>query len=146
MINLSTIHEKNLSKFHRNNYIISVTELLNRSALEDGDEQCERHISIETCKKLYPRASVDTIAGLLLINLQLKIQEGERNFLLCFNDENRIESMDLLNGLVGVLRLEARTEEQKMIFESIKGYANEWTHALFRAENKYNNIGSALKH
>lgn len=146
LITLSTIHEKKLTRFHRNNYIICISNLTNKSSLEGDDLQNEKHFSIETCNSLYPKASMETKAGIFLTSIQRKIQEGEHNFLLVYNDDTKHEAMDILNALVLVLELEPTNEEQKMKYESLRAFANAWTHAILRAEQKYNKIKNALLH
>ena len=144
MITLSTVHEKNLTRFHRNNYIICVSNLVNTSSLESEDLQSEEHFSIETCDRLYPNASIETKAGILLTLVQRKIQEGQESFLLVFNDGTKYETMDILNAFVLVLGLEPTNEEEKLKYDSLRAFANEWTHAILSVEQKYNKIKNAF--
>lgn len=134
MIALSTIHESKLTKFHRNHTIISVSDLPDTSIFKDGDLDNEKHISIEECRRLFPKASNKAIAGLLHTYLQLKLADGERNFLVVFNDENREVSFDIINGLVQVMNLEPATEEQEKYFAYLRTFALEWTHLLIAEE------------
>lgn len=145
MISLATIHEDKITRFQRNHYIISISDLKNKSSIGREDLQNEEHIIIETVKKMYPCASMETVAGILLTSIQLKLQFGERRFLLSFTDETKRESMDLLNGLFMVLQLEATTEEQQKTFEALRPYAGKWTEALCRVEEKYHKMDNTLK-
>lgn len=144
MITLSTIHERKLTRFHRNHYIICVSNLQNTSSLEGDDLQNEKHFSIEMCNDLYPNASMETKAGILLTSIQRKIQEGVQNFLLVFNDDTKYETIDLLNAFVLVLQLEPSNEEEKNKYDLLRAYAGEWTHAILRTEEKYGKIKNAL--
>lgn len=146
MITFSSIHEKNLTRFHRNHYIICVSNLKNRSPLEGDDLENEKHFSIETCNSLYPNASIETKAGILLTSIQRKIQEGERSFLLVFNEDTKHEAIDLLNAFVLIMGLKPADEEQKARCKSLRLYTSEWTHAILKVEQKYNKIKNALLH
>lgn len=138
MIALSTIHESKLTKFHRNHIIFSVSDLPDTSIFKGKDLDNEQHISIEECRRLFPKANNQAIASLLFTYLHLKIAEGERNFLFVFNDENREVSFDVINGLVQILDLEPSTEEQEQYFAYLRTYALEWTHLLLaeKAQDK----------
>lgn len=142
MIYLSTIHEAHLTMFHRNHFIVSTTDLKDLSIFKDNDPDNDNHISIETCRRLFPNASKSTIAGILLTSLQLKIQQGTNQFLLVFNNDNKIESFDLLNGLVQIFDLVPNSPEQKEYFDYIQTYAFDWTHILIAEEERLNKIGS----
>ena len=144
MISLATIHEDNITIFQRNNYIISISELQNKSSIGHEDIECEEHISIETMRELFPNASINGIVGILLTSIQMKMLEGERRFLLTFTDETKCESMDLLNGLVHVLQLEATTEEQRKYFDLLNAQAGKWTEAICREEKKNRTIENTL--
>ncbi len=146
MISLATIHEDKITRFQRNHYIISISDLKNKSSIGHEDLQNEEHMTIEAVKRMYPRVTTEGIAGVLLTALQLKIQRGERRFLLSFTDETKRESLDLLNGLVIVFQLEAITEEQKRTFKALRTHAGEWTEAICRVEEKHQKIENALKY
>lgn len=145
MISLTAIHEEKITRFQRNQYIISVSDLKNKSSIGHEDFQNENHITIETIKRLYPQASIETVARILLISIQTKLQNGEKRFLLSFTDETECESMDLLNGLFMVLQLETTTEEHQKNVEVLHTYANKWTKGLCQIEEKYHYIDNTLK-
>lgn len=145
MINLSTIHESKLTKFHRNHYIITVTDLKDTSIFKKHDPDCEKHFSLETCIRLFPNASKKTIASLLLTSMRVQVLDGQSNFLFVFNDENREVSFDIVNGLVHVLRLEASNEEQEKYFEYLRTFALEWTHYLIEEEARQPKMGEYLQ-
>lgn len=142
MISLNVLHEKQITRFQRNQYIISVYELKNKSSIGHKDIQNEHHITIETIKKQYPNASLETVARLLLLSIKTKIKNGETRFLFSFTDETECESMDLLNGLFSVLQLKATTEEQQ---KKLEAYADLWTDLLCRLEEKHQYIDYTLK-
>lgn len=136
MIALSTIHESHLTKFHRNHFILTVSDLKDLSIFKDFDLDNENHFSLETAREVFPNASNETLAGLLLTTIKLKLQEGERNFLFVFNDENKTESLDIVNGLIHVFNLVAANEQQAKQFEYLKTFALEWTHLLIAEEDR----------
>lgn len=144
MISLATMHEDNITRFQRKHYIISISELQNKSSIGHEDIQSNEHISVETVRKIYPSITTEAIARLLLVTIQMKLKEGQRRFLLTFTDETKRESLDLLNGLVNVLQIEPSTEEQRKNFESLHMYAGEWTEEICRAEKHYHNIENTL--
>lgn len=146
MIHLSTINEKNLTKFHRNHFILSVSDLKDTAIFEDHDLNNDNHITIETYRRLFPNASKATIASLLLTTLQLKIQEGKTHFLFVFNEDNKEASLDVVNGLVHILNLTPSSPEQESYFEFLRTYALDWTHVLLAEEKRLNKIGSIIKH
>ncbi|WP_462405909.1 hypothetical protein [Gracilibacillus sp. Marseille-QA3620] len=143
MINFATIHEDKLTRFQRNHYIISISDLHNKSSIGHEDIHNEEHITIETIKKIFPHASTETVAGLLLLSIKLKIIEGETQFLLTFTDETKPESLDLLNGLIIAFQLEATTEDQQRNFEILRTYAGKWTKAICRKKSNISRINSA---
>ena len=142
MISLNALHEKQITRFQRNQYIISVSDLKNTSSIGHRDLQNEHHISIETIKKQYPNASLESVARILLISIKTKIKNGETRFLFSFTDETERESMDLLYGLFSVLQLEATTKEQQ---KKLEAYADLWTDLLCRLEKKHHYIDLTLK-
>jgi hypothetical protein len=146
MIHLSTIHESNLTTFHRNHFILTVSDLNDTSIFKDHDLTNDNHISIETCRRLFPNASKDTIANLLLTALQIKIGLGETHFLFVFNDDNKEESLDVVNGLVQVFELTPSSDEQKAYFDFLKTYALDWTHILIAEEQRLKKIGTTKQH
>ncbi|AFQ30347.1 hypothetical protein P4493_10200 [Bacillus thuringiensis] len=146
MINLSTIHESNLTAFHRNHFILAVTDLKDTSIFKDDDFTNDNHISIETCRRLFPNASEKTVASLLLTALQMKIEQGETHFLFVFNDDNKEESLDVINGLVHIFELTPTSDEQEAYFDFLKTYEKNWTHILIAEEQRLNKIGSTKQH
>jgi len=142
LIHLSTINEEKLTSFNRNHFILSVTDLKDTAIFKDHDLNNDNHISIETCRRLFPNASKQTIANLLLTTLQIKIQQGETHFLFVFNEGNKAESLDVVNGLVQVFDLTPSTPEQEAYFSFLKAYAFEWTHILIAEEERLNKISS----
>lgn len=146
MIYLSTIHEKNLTPFHRNHFILTVTDLNDTSIFKDHDFTNDNHISIETCRRLFPVTSKETIANLLLTTLQIKIGQGEAHFLFVFNDDNKEESLDVVNGLVQVFGLIPSSDEQKAYFDFLKTYALDWTHILIAEDQRLGKIGTTKQH
>lgn len=137
---LSTIHHENLTNFHRNHFIITVTDLKDTEQLKTSLLNDENYISIETCRRLFPNASKESIAGLLLTTLQMKISQQKTDFLFVFNDEDKCEAMDILNGLVHVLGLTPKQEQQEKYFEMIKAYGVDWTHILIEQEQRLKKI------
>ncbi len=144
MISLASIHEDQITRFQRNHFIISISELQNKSSIGHDDVQCEEHISIETVKNTFPSLTTEKVANLLLIAIMMKLQEGERRFLLSFTDETKLESMDLLNGLVHVLQIKATTEEQQNMFEFLRAHAGKWTEAICQSEENNHYIDNTL--
>ena len=142
MISLNVLHVKQITRFQRNEYIISFSDLKNKSSIGHKDLQNEQHISIETIKKQYPNASLESVARILLLSIKTKIKNGETRFLFSFTDETECESMDLLNGLFSVLQLEATTEEHQ---KKLEAYADLWTDLLCRLEQKHQYIDLTLK-
>lgn len=140
MLHFSTIHESKLTKFNRNHFILTVTDLNDTSIFKDHDSTNDNHFSIETCRRIFPNATKETIANLLLTTLQIKIEQGETHFLFVFNDENKAESLDVVNGLVHVLELTQSSPEQKAYFDFLKTYALEWTHILIAEESRLTRI------
>lgn len=143
MINLATIHEDKLTRFQRGHYIISISDLHNKSSIGHEDLQNEEHLTIETIKKIFPYASTETVAGLLLLSIKLKIIEGKKRFLLTFTDETKHESLDLLNGLIIAFQLEATTEDQQRNFEIVRTYAGKWTKAISLKKSIIRRINNA---
>lgn len=146
MIHLSTINETNLTTFHRNHFILSVTDLKDTSVFKDHDFNNENHISIETCKRIFPEATKTTIANLILTTIQIKIGQGQTNLLFVFNEENEAESFDVVNGLTQIFNLKPSNSEQNTYFEILKGYAGDWTQSLLIEEERFNKIGSIVLH
>lgn len=146
MISLTTTHEDNITRFQRNQYIISISELQNKSSLGHEDIQRNEHISIEAVRKMLPSITTEALARILLVTIQMKLKEGQRRILLTYTDETKRESLDLLNGLVSVLQIEASTEEQRQNYESLQTYAGEWMEEICRAEKHYHNIENTISH
>ncbi|WP_257207979.1 hypothetical protein [Bacillus cereus] len=135
-----------MTAFHRNHFILAVTDLKDTSIFKDHDFTNDNHISIETCRRLFPNASEKTVASLLLTALQMKIEQGETHFLFVFNDDNKEESLDVINGLVHIFELTPTSDEQKAYFDFLKTYAKNWTHILIAEEQRLNKIGSTKQH
>ncbi|MFE7817887.1 hypothetical protein ACFU1R_06795 [Priestia megaterium] len=142
MIHLSTINEEKLTSFNPNHFILSVTDLKNTAPFKNHDLNNDNHISIETCRRLFPSSSNQTIASLMLTTLQIKIQQGKTHFLFVFNEKNKAESFDVVNGLIRVFNLTPSTPEQEAYFSFFKAYAFEWTHILIAEDKRLNKISS----
>lgn len=144
MISLVATHEDNITRFQRKQYIISISELQNKSSIGHEDIQRNEHISVVSVRKMFPSITTEAIARILLVTIQMKLKEGQRRFLLTYTDETKLESLDLMNGLVSVLQIKASAEEQQQIFESLHMYAGEWTKEICRAESHFHNIENTL--
>lgn len=146
MIHLSTIHEKMLTSFHRNHFILTVSDLENTSIFKDHDLTNDNHLSLETCQRVFPSASKRTVANLLLTTMQIKVEQGQNHFLFAFNDQNKEESLDVVNGLVQILGLTPSSDEQQAYFDYLKTCAFEWTHLLIAEEENMKRLGTQPKH
>ena len=144
MISLAAAHEAEITRFHRNHYIISISELQNKSSIGYDNHSFNANFSIEAVMTMYPSITIESLARLLLVSIRMKIQEGQMNYLLTYTDETKQESMDLLNGLVHVFQLEPTTKELRDIFEILQIHAGQWTEAMCQAEEKYHNIENTL--
>ncbi|BCT30374.1 hypothetical protein [Bacillus velezensis] len=140
MLHLASIHEKNLTMFHRNHFILSISDLEESDIFNDHDN----HISIETCRRLFPNASMSTLASLIISSIQIKIGEGVENFLLVFNEDNKVESLDFLNGLIYVFDLTPSSREQEAFYDFLRSYAQDWTHKLIAEEKRLNKSESTI--
>ncbi|MEC3030059.1 hypothetical protein P9Z86_08740, partial [Bacillus thuringiensis] len=78
--------------------------------------------------------------------LQMKIEQGETHFLFVFNDDNKEESLDVINGLVHIFELTPTSDEQEAYFDFLKTYEKNWTHILIAEEQRLNKIGSTKQH
>ncbi|WP_263117519.1 hypothetical protein [Bacillus subtilis] len=144
MLHLASIHEKNLTMFHRNHFILSISDLEESDIFNDHDLDDDNHISIETCRRLFPNASMSTLASLIISSIQIKIGEGVENFLLVFNEDNKVESLDLLNGLIYVFDLTPSSREQEAFYDFLRSYAQDWTHKLIAEEKRLNKSESTI--
>ncbi|MES9681664.1 hypothetical protein ABWK22_01865 [Gottfriedia acidiceleris] len=146
MIHFSTINEGNLTAFHRNHFIISITDLKDTSIFKDHDLNNENHISIETSRRLFPKATNITIANLVLTMLQMQIEAGKTHFLFVFNDDNKEESFDMVNGLVLIWELMPSSDEQQQYFDYLRTFAQEWTHLIVAEDKRKKEIGTQKEH
>lgn len=140
MLSLSTIHHKYLTNFHsQNHYLLTVSDLTDTEQFSHRFLSDDNYFSIETCRRLFPSANKNTIARLLLTAIRIQISQGRNRFLLVFNDNDRYESMDLLNGLIYALNLTTDDEEQRAIWDSIKPYGLDWVHIFIAEESSFGN-------
>ncbi|UOE58168.1 hypothetical protein [Cytobacillus oceanisediminis] len=130
MLQLSTIHENNLTKFHRNHFILSVKDLKDASIFKGEDIQNDNHFTIQSFKRLFPNATKDTTAAIITMTIKIKLGQGTENFLFAFNDQTKNETLDIVNGLVWVFDFKSGNAEQEGFFRYLETHAGEWTQLL----------------
>lgn len=145
MYQLSSIHESQLTPFHRSQFIITMDDLQNTHIFRDPKYSAGRYFSVQMNREFFPKASPETIANLLLTTLQIKFQRGETNFLVVYNDGNENESMDILNGLLHVFGFIAPSRELSPQYKQLSAYAGNWTRLLIEEEEAMSRIGILLK-
>lgn len=114
-----------LTVFHRNHYIISISDFKNEMIFKKGDLQNNNHITLKTIQKLFPNISDKKMLKLIMTSIQMKVNEGINDFIFAANDDNTKESLDLVNAILLIFNFHLKENKYKL--NQIKRHKGKWT-------------------
>src|SRR5699024_7284492 len=121
----TVIDTDDLTMFHRNHYIISISDIKNDMIFKKGDLQNNNHITLATVKKLFHNISRKRTIKLILTTIRMKMNEGVSDFIFVINDDDVKESLDLANAILSIF--DFYLKENKYKLKQIREFKDEWT-------------------
>lgn len=139
MKTLSIISEEDLTLFHKNYFVLSLSDV-DISAVHSGsDNNGKLFFSFDALKNRFPNVSDFATIKILVSALDIKSAEGKKDFLLVYKDNNKEESMDLALGLSELFNLRIRFLSDSEDIKSFKVKEYYWSDLIKRMIS-YNDI------
>lgn len=98
MYTIAPMAEGELTRFHRNCFLISISPL-DITPFQDDRGEFYNYFSVEQFQVIYPEATPETILDVVATCVQLKMEKGQRHFLVVYNQQTSEQALQLLSDL-----------------------------------------------